>query len=128
MKSALASVFYNVVLNAFFVFYCEWGAHGIALATSLSALLNCFLLKRGVGVLIGKVSLWRGALRIGICSVLSGLCVWMLDSVFFQHERKFSSQLICFTTCGSVYVIGVVGLAYLLRVKELFEILRMKAS
>lgn len=126
MRGALAAVFYNLVLNAIFVFYCEWGAHGIALATSLSSFLNCLLLKKSVAQLLGKVSLWRGALRIGVCSLFAGLAAWTLDANF-THERNFSSQLICFATCGSLYAALVIGLARLFRVKELFEIIRMRA-
>lgn len=126
MKGALAAVFYNLVLNAIFVFYCEWGAHGIALATSLSSLLNCLLLKRAARQLIGKISLWRGVQRIGICSLLAGFAAWTLDSNWV-HERNFSSQLACFTATGGLYAIGVIGLAYLLKVKELFELIRIRS-
>ncbi len=125
MKSALAAVIYNVLLNALFVFYCGWGAQGIALATSLSSFLNCLLLKRAVRQLVGKVSLWRGALRIGVCSLLAGFAAWALDANWV-HERRFSSQLTCFVATGSLYAIGVIGLAYLLKVKELFELIRFK--
>lgn len=128
MRCSLAAIFYNLLMNALFVFVLEWGAHGIALATSLSSLLNCLLLKRGVSSLIGKVSLWRGAIRITICSLIAGAAAWTLDVSFMPHERVFSSQLICFAACGSLYAVGVVGLAYFLRVKELFEIVRLRAA
>lgn len=126
MRGALVSVFYSLVLNALFVFYCGWGAHGIALATSLSAFLNCLLLKRGVAQILGQVSLWHGSLRIGVCSLLAGFAACILDHNW-THERIFSSQLSCFTACGSLYALGVIGLAYLFRVKDLFEIIRMRS-
>ncbi len=126
MKSALAAVFYNLILNALFVFYCEWGSYGIALATSLASLLNCLLLKRAVRQVLGKVSLWQGTLRIGICSLLAGFVAWTLDNSML-HQRQFSSQLFCFAATGALYAIGVIGLAYLLKVKELFELIRIRS-
>lgn len=49
-KPALASLYAvlaNIFLNALFVFYFEWGALSIALATSLSSVVNAAVLARG---------------------------------------------------------------------------------
>ena len=42
--ASIISMVLNVALNSLFVFYFEWGAVSIALATSISAWVNMMLL------------------------------------------------------------------------------------
>jgi putative peptidoglycan lipid II flippase len=49
MQSAILAIGCNIVLNTIFVFGFAWGAESIALATTLSNILNCWVLFRKYG-------------------------------------------------------------------------------
>ena len=127
MRCSLASVGCNLSLNALFVFGLGWGAESVAIATSLSAFLNCALLRRGMQSRVAGLSLWRGMLRIGVCSLAAGMAVWVFDGLIV-HQRVFTSQLIRFAACGGIYGICVLGMAVLLKETELLELLGIKKA
>ncbi len=123
MRCSLIAVGANLLLNTLFVFGFGWGAESVAIATSLSAILNCALLSRRMS----DLHLIRGVLRIGVCSLVAGVAVLAFDGLLV-HQRVFISQLLRFAGCGGLYGIAVLGMAFLLREKEILEILGIKKA
>ncbi len=58
VAASLVAILFNIALNALFVFTFHWGAASVALATSISAFINCGLLyglfKRGAAIAFSK--------------------------------------------------------------------------
>ncbi|MBI4355181.1 MAG: murein biosynthesis integral membrane protein MurJ [Candidatus Omnitrophica bacterium] len=79
VKSAAIAVLVNVALNV--VLMRPMGLGGIALATSISSLLNAFwlvgIVERRVG-LLPRDELWRALWRISLAAGMMGGCVWSL--------------------------------------------------
>ncbi len=119
--ASLLAVGANVALNALFVFGFGWGAISIALATSLSSLLNAIVLSRGAF----NASFWvffckmTGACAIG-AAVVSGLYgIWgepATRDLFLQ-----ASQVAIF---GIIYVGVLAAVAKALNLNELFDLFR----
>ncbi len=123
MRCSLISVGCNVVLNVIFIFGFHWGAASIAIATVLSAFLNCLMLARGLQKSIGTVALWRGNERIAICTICAAAAAFMVDHVWF-HPRDFLPQISRMVLTGGVYAVSLIALAYMLKAKEIFALLR----
>lgn len=123
MRCSLAAVACNLVLNSLFVFAFKMGAESVALATSLSSFLNCALLGFGMKRRVGGFGLWRGVWRMSIASLLAAFLTNLLDSGVV-HLNGFGSQLLRFAVSGSAFGLSVIGLAFLLRANEFFEIFR----
>ncbi|MFP4445176.1 MAG: murein biosynthesis integral membrane protein MurJ [Desulfosudaceae bacterium] len=103
-------------------------AHGgLALATSLSAVLNFLLLMRALQVKLGKLrggSLTRAVVRYVFCSSVMGLGVWQVAGWVIPAEASFSSLLL-----GTLLSIGVgvaiyLLLSYSLRSQELTDLVK----
>jgi putative peptidoglycan lipid II flippase len=127
MRCSLISVGCNLFLNTLFVFGFAWGAESVAIATSFSSLLNCVLLQRGMRAYVADLSLWRGMGRIGVCSLVAGMAVWAFDGLIV-HQRVFVSQLLRFAGCGGVYALSVLGMSFLMKEKDLLELIGMKKA
>jgi putative peptidoglycan lipid II flippase len=77
----------NIVLNTIMIMVLEFGAAGIALATSLSALFNCVFLGWGLRndlQAIGSKALFSSVSKICFASGIACLAVIGIDSVLFQ--------------------------------------------
>lgn len=107
--ASLISIAANISLNALFVFFFHWGAISIALSTSLSAFLNCWILKSHFskkGYLktecLSSFSFWKLGV-VGAVAFFSSIFIDKLffNAFFFQKElfvspRTFSTQSLCF--------------------------------
>ena len=113
MRCSILAVVCNLILNALFVFILDQKEAGIALATSLSAILNCFLLWQE------KVEIRR----VVICALFAALFSLGVDQ-FLIPERNLLSQLSRLCADGIAYGGAFLGLCWLFKEKELFSILR----
>jgi putative peptidoglycan lipid II flippase len=130
--ASLISVAANTLLNALLVLGLHWGAVSIALATSVSALLNCALLMRaqfwdrGFSVYLAK--LLMAALLACLCSLASG--VFLGDGTLavcagerFAFTRSPLFQIVQFGGMGSVYLASFLAIARMLGLQEVFSFL-----
>lgn len=125
MRSSLAAVVCNAILNIIFVFVCHWGAVSIAIATTISAFVNCSMLIFGLQKQVGEILLWKGNVRVIVCSLSAAIVAFFVDQML-PHHRNFASQVSRFVmTTGSFGAI-VFGLAYLLNVREILNLLHGK--
>ncbi|MFB3919707.1 MAG: murein biosynthesis integral membrane protein MurJ [Candidatus Velamenicoccus archaeovorus] len=118
VKTSAAALVSNVVLNALFIFVFGMKIAGLALASSISAFLNFYLLYRHV----------RRRTGYRIRPLLEGLFVRVLAAsagcaaaAFFIWQNVFASRATLVSLCASVLVACVVyaGLLWLLGVGEL---------
>lgn len=136
--AAFLSVLFNCLLNGFFVFVFHWGAVSIALATSLSSLLNgiflyCFLKKKLTGsfwvflvrlILISLAAtlttLWLGAVWVGdlTLEILKG------NPVLFP--RAFSQQILQCAGMGMLFIASFFSIAKMMGLGQIFSFVRRK--
>lgn len=141
MWTGLCSVVVNIGLNLVLVRYLAHG--GLALATSIAALVGCtlllILLRRRLGRLGGRYFLVETA-KVTVAAMLMGAVVWWLNVAaempfgrVAQYAAKFlGSGLAAFGTLGlRIIVLGLAGaLVYagicrLLGVREMFYVWRL---
>ena len=134
--ASIISVGANVIFNALFVFVFHWGAISIALSTSLSTLINCWILKSAFSkqnhleVQYPKISSFWKLSAVGICACLGCIAYDKLffNAFFFEHDlflapRSLSGQCIHFLgQLASFCAIFVAGL--LLVQKEMVSTLK----
>ena len=117
VKTSGAALASNVVLNALFIFVFGMKIAGLALASSLSASLNFYLLYRHV----------RRRTGYRIRPLLEGLFVRVLaaaagcaGAAFFVWQNVFASRATLLSLCAAALVAGVVyaGLLWVLGVGE----------
>ncbi len=130
---SVASVCVNIGLNAFFVFGLHWGAVSIAIATSLSAWLNAYLLtvflKKSVGEVFGA-EFWRFFFNVGICSALPALCVAQIQVVWMggEYPREVSLQVLQLGVLSGLYLLGFGFCAWLFRLRELLGLFKRSVT
>jgi putative peptidoglycan lipid II flippase len=122
MRCSLISVGCNVGLNVIFVFVFHWGAASIAIATVLSAFLNCTMLSQGLQKRIGAFTLWRGNGRIALSTISAAGAALLVDHALL-HGRDFLSQISRMMLTAGTFMGVLVLLAYLLKIKEFFSLL-----
>ncbi|HEY4255122.1 MAG TPA: murein biosynthesis integral membrane protein MurJ [Chlamydiales bacterium] len=127
--ASLASVAVNIALNSLLVFVFQWGAVSIALATSFSAWVNMAILL----IFLRRSGAWSSsALPLSFLSRLTIACglpaalAWCI-SWGEPMPRDLFSQIVQFGTQGAVYLGSVLTLSKLLRIEELFEVMRRRA-
>jgi putative peptidoglycan lipid II flippase len=134
--ASLISVAVNVAFNAILVFGFHWGAVSIALATSVSAWLNCALLARNQSLELGfwgylakvtAAAAAASALSLGCGQWLLGdgtLALCIGDS--FAFSRSPVQQIIQFVGMGSIFLASFLGIAWRFRLHEIFMLLQMR--
>lgn len=118
---SVASVVANIGLNILFVFGFGWGAVSIAIATSLSSVLNALVLSRGgfnlqFWLFFGKMS--------AACGVSAGI-VFGLYSVWGPSGDLFmqASQV---SILGIIYVGATLAFTQVFGLRELVDLFRAK--
>jgi putative peptidoglycan lipid II flippase len=125
--ASVASVLVNGILNAWLVFGLKWGPASIALATSASALVNWLILARALqaptlfGDPLFRRLIWASALP-------AALSMWVQATLLPIDPRSFTLQAINFGVSASLYGIGVLILARVFKIEELFKMLRTKEA
>lgn len=99
--ASLAAVGANIALNALFVFVFHWGAVSIAIATSLSSLLNMALLARGAFTL----ELARFFAQTALASAIPAALVLGVEQMALEPlPRLFAAQLLQFGILSTIYL------------------------
>lgn len=137
-KCTVLSVLINILLNAGFVFIFHWGAVSIAIATSIAAWFNFFLLWWAIQKDLQsfhKRSILRSFMKLLTVSILVGLFCYILGHpvlensvlhwerslLYFPRNWLFQSILFVFE---SILVIGVLlTVAYLFKIKEILSLI-----
>lgn len=123
--ASLLSVATNISLNALFVFVFGWGAVSIAIATSLSAILNTLLLSKGVFT----ADFGKFFLKMTMACALPAALVLIAESFLFPlYPRIFMVQLAHFALLTALYLTGLAVLAWKLRLGELFSLFQRKTA
>jgi putative peptidoglycan lipid II flippase len=84
LKIALICLMTNIVLNSVFILFTPLKHAGLALATSLSSILNLFLLFWKLGLKLGRMDLAKNIqslLRILLCSLPMGFAAYLICSL-----------------------------------------------
>jgi putative peptidoglycan lipid II flippase len=84
LKIAILCLVANVVFNAIFIFFTPLKHAGLALATSLSSILNLTLLIRKLDVKLGGIGIAesiKSLIRILLCSLPMGLTAYLICSL-----------------------------------------------
>jgi putative peptidoglycan lipid II flippase len=119
--ASLAAVGANIVLNALFVFGFGWGAVSVAIATSISALLNAALLSRG----IFTAAFWRFFVKMSVASAVPAVLVLGIQSMW-EPAHEIIGQLTQFGSLSAVYFGGLLILTRAFGLTELLELVRRK--
>jgi len=129
LRVSLIGIALNLVLNSVFIFVLGWGLAGLALSTSLVALINCaqlvLALRRPLGGLaapgfhaaLGKIALAAGIMAAGVAGAEAVLRPWL--------EAGFLARL-----AGTLALVGAggglfFGAALALRLEETAVLLRL---
>lgn len=121
----LASATLNIILSFIFTFSLGWGIRGVALAISVSGILETILLiiflDRSVGQIIQR-SLTVPLVKITLATTFVGFILWALmrylDQIVFDTTR--TSSLVALTlTVTFVGLALYVSLSWLLRLEQL---------
>lgn len=120
-KASLLAVAANIALNALLVFGLHFGAASIAIATSASAWINCWVLARALDAPMPQK--WG---RLLLACALPASLVLGLDSLW-PLEQGLLAQLSRFALNAAMYAGGVLGLAKTFGVEGIFELFQKKA-
>lgn len=123
-KASLISVLVNIFLNALFVFGCEWGAMSIALATSVSAFVNGYLLSKELPDVLDR-SLLRLCQQLILAAVVASLVVWGVQQVSFDGLGATSVEKAWQLGFLSLVYLGTfLGMSSLLKLEEVWSLLK----
>ena len=141
MWACFASVLCNGVLNALFVFVFHLGAVSIALATSISSWLNFFWLMRALQKKHPNLPpLYSGMKKIALCTGVSMASAFTIGTFWLQDPsllllaggsssliaRGFLEQAGQFLGLLVLFMVFLIGFAFLLQARELLELLPQK--
>ncbi|MDP2863597.1 MAG: murein biosynthesis integral membrane protein MurJ [Desulfobacterales bacterium] len=119
--TALISFLANVVLSLLLMKPLKHG--GLALATSLSSMLNVALLLLALDIKIGSLGLKRlkeSVFKIAACSLIMGGIVWGLASFIMHTENlSFIGQLSGVTCCILTGIVSYAVLSFLIKSPEI---------
>jgi putative peptidoglycan lipid II flippase len=109
MMASLISVGVNVGLNALFVFGLKWGAVSIAIATSISSLVNAILLSKNAFT----QAFWAFFFKILMACTCSFVLVFGLQHTWGSFTDLFM-QILQLATLGIIYLgsVAAFGLAF----------------
>jgi putative peptidoglycan lipid II flippase len=127
LKIGLICLGANVIFNAILIFPLKHG--GLALATSLSSMLNLILLFRKLGPKLGGIEMKKNIkslFRIFLCSLPMGLAAYLICSIGnWSTTGNISGKVVLLLT-GIVVGLGIylVG-SYWVRNEEMLFLLKM---
>jgi putative peptidoglycan lipid II flippase len=143
LYAALLSVAVNLLLNTLLIFVWKQGSASVAIATSLAAYANAYFLSSQLSKKIGPLfntSTLSSFKKMTFCGLLAtaftaGVGYFMMGGVglsllFFSHTvqlpRDLLLQIIHLTVLGGVFVLLFFSYAWMMGVKEAFELLGLK--
>lgn len=134
MNVSFASIALNLGLNYLFVFRLDWGHRGLALSTTISALLNfgvLYLLMCGPAKSLDSRKFASTLLRCALAAIPLALTCWsglLWSHRLFPEPNLWQKGITLFATIGSASLAYLTA-AWLLRIEEVTEsltILRRK--
>jgi len=129
LKIAVICLVANAVLNTIFIFLTPLKHAGLALATSLSSILNLILLSRSLNLKLGRVEIgknMKSLVQAFICSLPMGLAAYLICTLgdWTHTGNTFFKVLLLF----SAILLGLgiyLGCAYLTKNEEMMFLIRM---
>lgn len=124
VRISLIGIVLNIILNYVFIFVLKLGVLGLALSTSLVALINvlqlAFALRSRIGAYGG---MWGFFVQIALSSIIMGLAVYGLRIMLEPRLTQFwgNLSLLLITICVGVTVFLIA--AWALKMKELHMLL-----
>jgi putative peptidoglycan lipid II flippase len=109
-KIGLACLGTNVILNTIFIFFTPLMHGGLALATSLSSMLNLILLFWRLGPKLGGIDIRKNIqslLRIFLCSLPMGLAAYLICSIGHWSTAGNVGEKILILCAGIVIGLGI---------------------
>lgn len=131
--ASLGTVALNIALNAFFVFGLHWGAVSVAIATSVGALVNAWVLavalRKQVGAIF-EMDFWTFCGKVTFCSAVSAAAVLQVETAWMDTlPREIPIQLFQMISLTGLYLGGLVLLVSWLKLEEFFALFqRTKVS
>lgn len=123
--ASVLAVAVNIFLNAILVFVFHWGAASIAVATSLSAVVNCLILAAGTSVFDQAIVRYLG--KVFLCGLVPTAVVFMADALLFAGaEGGFAGRIGQFGLLAILFLAGYASMAWRLGIAEALELLRRK--
>ena len=138
MFISVLTVVVNIVLNAIFVFGFKMGAISTALATSLSAFVNCWILYRMTGKMGWKPEISPARIfKISCAGCFAFLCAFIVG--YFMSRpmviaplmeetlnlpRNIAAQLMTFVIQFVAFGAGLLFYAYAFKCTDLIELLQ----
>lgn len=120
VRISIIGIAINIVLNSLFIFVFKFGVVGLALSTSLVALINVlqltFALRSRIGVYGG---MWGFFARIALSSTIMGLAVYVLRIILEQRLTHFWGNLSLVIISITAGVAVFLAVAWALKLKEL---------
>lgn len=124
VKIAAVSMLLNIVLNLILMGPLKHG--GLALATSISALLNIFLLiyflRKRLGLMGGRKIL-LSTFKLAFSSTLMGIIIYTCNSAWFDPLDPLGIKVMVLTGCIFLGIISFTTISYLLKNEELHFLL-----
>jgi len=139
--AAILAVIGNILLNSLFIFGFNMKSVSIAIATSLSSVLNFLILliflKKKMCNLFQK-EIFLAIFKISMCSILAGLCtiyfgyfikdasVYFLLNHDFSFPRSLLDKIYSFSLLSFIYLLTLFVFAFLTRTQEISELINRK--
>ncbi len=128
MLISFLSIGTNLILNWIFTFNLGLGHRGLALSTSLVAIINFLLLygmMRHYAQRLESRAMLSLLLRIAIAGLLlAGVC-WVANHFFFDHALRLWQEIICLGLTITVAAAVFFSAAFVLGVVEVREVLEL---
>jgi putative peptidoglycan lipid II flippase len=129
LKIALICLVANALFGVTFIFFTPLQHAGLALATSLSSMLNLFLLLRTLGSRLGGLELRRDMselLRIFLCSLPMGILAYLVCSLGDWSATGGEGLKVVLLGAGILLgLVAYMGCSYWAKNEELLFLLRM---
>jgi putative peptidoglycan lipid II flippase len=129
LKIAVICLMTNIALIAIFIFFTPLQHGGLALATSLSSVLNLFLLARKLHPKLGEIDLGKNIrclIRNLLCSLPMGLVAYLICSLGEWSASGNTGSKVLLLGSGIAAGLGAyLGCSYWARNEELLFLLSM---
>lgn len=129
LKIAIICLVANVVLNAVFIFFTPLKHAGLALATSLSSILNLILLCGKLNLKLGGIEISESAkslIRVLLCSLPMGLTAYLICSLRDWSTTGGAPEKVLVLLAGIVVGLAVYLLcSYWTKNEELMFLMKM---
>jgi putative peptidoglycan lipid II flippase len=129
LKIAILCLVANAVLNTIFIFFTPLKHAGLALATSLSSILNLILLSRKLNLKLGGVEIGKSVkslIRILFCSLPMGLTAYLICSPGDWSTTGNTAEKILLLGAGiATGLIVYVMISYLAKNEEMVFLVKM---